>query len=85
MFASGKAQLNQRSNGAVILDSSCYTKVIIDSACHTLQDGVQGHFVVSVWVSEAMGAESGNVPVCWAAAAVGWVPSEGHDELLSLG
>eukprot|EP00983_Pelagomonas_calceolata_P033318 1043439-Pelagomonas_calceolata.AAC.1 len=47
---SGKAQLNQRSDGVIIIDSSC----------HTQKDGVQGCLIVSVWVSEATGADSGN-------------------------
>eukprot|EP00983_Pelagomonas_calceolata_P012131 388663-Pelagomonas_calceolata.AAC.1 len=47
---SGKAQLNLRSDGVVILDS----------ACHTQEDGVQGYLIISGWVSEATGAESGN-------------------------
>eukprot|EP00983_Pelagomonas_calceolata_P028669 897723-Pelagomonas_calceolata.AAC.1 len=43
-------KLNQRSDCVVI----------IDSACHTQEDGVQGYLVISVWVSEATGADSGN-------------------------
>eukprot|EP00983_Pelagomonas_calceolata_P043457 1138909-Pelagomonas_calceolata.AAC.1 len=46
-----QVQLNQRSDGVVI----------IDSACHTQEDCVQGYLIISVWVSEATGAESGNV------------------------
>eukprot|EP00983_Pelagomonas_calceolata_P074301 1152502-Pelagomonas_calceolata.AAC.3 len=47
---SGKTQLDQRSDGVVIIDSTCYTK----------KNGVQVHLIISVWVSETTGAKSGN-------------------------